>query len=80
MCCFYENMFSLYGKWELLTVCKRLPRGTPTISTPGKPHSENFQKSPEVEKWTPFLKMSGAWAGVCLLCKNKYSIINSQNN
>ena len=34
--------FALYGSWEGLVVCKILPRGAPTISTPGKPHSENF--------------------------------------
>ena len=34
--------FALYGSWEGLVVCKILSQDAPTISTPGKPHSENF--------------------------------------
>ena len=34
--------FSLDGSWGGLVVCKRLPQGVRTISTPGKSHSENF--------------------------------------
>ena len=34
--------FSLYGSLEALDGVKILSRGAPTISTPGKPNSENF--------------------------------------
>ena len=34
--------FLIYGSWEGLDRLKRLPEGVGTISTPGKPNSENF--------------------------------------
>ena len=34
--------FALYGRWEALIVCKILPQGALTISTSGKPNSENL--------------------------------------
>ena len=34
--------FALYGRWGALIVGKRLPQGPLTISTPGKPNSDNF--------------------------------------
>ena len=35
-------MFDVYWSWEPLDSLKILPQGAPTISPPGKPHSENF--------------------------------------
>ena len=32
--------FALYGSWEALDSVKILSQGAPTLSTPGKPHSE----------------------------------------
>ena len=38
-----ENFdFSLYGSWEPLDMCKSMPQGPLSFSTPGKPISENF--------------------------------------
>ena len=37
-----KKYFCVYGSWEALGSVKILPRGAPTFSTPGKPHSENF--------------------------------------
>ena len=35
-------IFALYGTWEALVARKILPRDVGTISTSGKPDSENF--------------------------------------
>ena len=35
--------FSLYGSWEGVDMCKILPQGVGTISTPGKLNSEKFK-------------------------------------
>ena len=45
--CFLTNFldFLLYGSWEALDSSKILPRGTPTISTPGEAIPRLFQKS-----------------------------------
>ena len=37
--------FLLYGSWEALDSSKILPRGTPTISTPGEAIPRLFEKS-----------------------------------
>ena len=38
----YFSDFSLYGSWEGLVVWKSLRQGPLTISTPGKPNSDNL--------------------------------------
>ena len=39
---FMKNVFALYANWEALEAREILLRGLGTISTPGKPDSENF--------------------------------------
>ena len=55
----YLIIFSPYRSWNALEGCKMLLRGVGMICPPGKHHSENFQKSPKIEKCTQFFEMFG---------------------